>query len=398
MEVRQWKPIVGYEGIYEISDMGDVKRLAHITIDSLGRRIAHKDRIIRPRISRRTGYPTISLYKDGRAKSFTIHSLIAKAFIPNPLNLPCVNHIDEDRSNSVLSNLEWCDYSYNNTYGKAREKRLNTYRLNSCGKHRPIYKFSLDGHLLDVFTCGVNQLERELGYHISDCLAGKCKTSHGFVFSYNRNFQYRGHAPKSHQKFVIKIDESGNEIERYESVSIAGRENGFDRHMLSRKKPIGGIIAVNGMRFIVEEKENEYIPKGHKGSRPDLKGKLAKPICQYSKDGLFIKEFSSIAEAAESLGSPRYSSEISNCCNGRLKTARGFIWRFKGSPQPTPFANNNKRKINQYSMNGDYIATYPSIKDAAVAVGSGKPNSIQNCLLSRSKSAFGYIWKYADAN
>ena len=257
---EMWKPVVGYEGFYEISTLGRVKRLARINVDSMGRRFPYKEKILKNGISKQTGYPCINLSKNGCVKSFSIHTLIADAFIPNPNGLPCINHIDEDRSNSVLSNLERCDYSYNNSYGHANEKRRNTLRKNLEGKHKTIYQFDMNGELVSTYQCGVSQLEEKLGYCIGDCLNGKSKTAHGFVFSYENIFKYVEDIPKRHQKFVIRIDDDGNEIERFKSVSEAGRKCGFDRHYFSRSEHIDGIVTIKGSRFIVEKKVGD-IPK-----------------------------------------------------------------------------------------------------------------------------------------
>ena len=187
-----------------------------------------------------------------------------------------------------------------------------------------------------------------------------------------------------------------NEIERYKSVSAAGVANDIDRHLFSRTTPLDGVITINGMRFIVEKKENEYIPVGHKGARPDLKGKFAKPVCQYSKDGEFVAEFESIKEAASFIGNEKYASEISNCCNNKLKTARGYIWRHKGDKAPEPFKNEALRSIEQYTFDGELVSTYPSIVDAIKALGKGIPNCIGNNLAGRSHSAYGFVWKYSN--
>lgn len=395
MENEVWKSIKGYEGLYEISSFGRVKRLARVSIDSRGRSMPYKEKILVNYISKQTGYPCVNLSKDGKVKTQNIHRLIAIAFIPNPNNLPCVNHIDENRANSVLSNLEWCDHSYNNSYGSAKRKRKETLRKNLAGRHKTIYQFNTDGSLVSIYDCGRRQLEEKLGFDIGDCLLGNSKTAHGFVFSYNSVFKYEEDKPKSHQKYVILLDDSGNELRRYKSVSEAGRENGFDRHMLSRTPAIGGIVTVNGLRFIVEKKENEYIPKGHKGPRPDLKGKCSKPVCQYTKDGEFVQEFSSATDAAISIGK-KSCSGITSCCKKKLKTAYGFIWKYKGDPAPAPFKNDVIRRIEQYSFDGELIATHESITDAIKSIGYGTPTCIGNNLAGRSHSAYGYIWKYAD--
>jgi len=396
MTKELWKDVVGFEGLYQISSMGRVKTVQRISIDSLGRRMPIKERMVRISVSKQTGYPFASLSKNGTQYKICIHRLIAEAFIPNPDNLPCVNHKDQDRGNSVLENLEWCTYSYNNSYGDAVKKRKETLRKALIGKHKIIYQFTKEGELVRLFVHGVNQMEEELGYLIGDCLTGKSKTSHGFIFSYSDNFSYIENLPFRHQKYVYKIDDEGKIVERYKSVSEAARVNGIDRHALSRIKKIDGIVYFKGMKFVVEEKENEYIPKGHKGPRPDLKGRGVKAVSQYTKDGQFIRDFNSTMEAAEFLGSKNYSPEITNCCKGRLKTARGFIWTYKGEKAHKVFVNDTLRKIDQYSIDGEYINTFDSIKEAAIAVGNGNPGSISNNLKGISHSAFGYVWKYSE--
>lgn len=329
MEQEKWKPVVGYEGYYEISSLGRVKRVARTSVDSMGRIFPYKEKYLKTKVSRHTGYPCVGLSKNGEQVSYCIHRLIAEAFIPNPNNLPCVNHIDEDRSNSILSNLEWCDYSYNNSYGQAKEKRKNTMRKKLEGKHKPIYQFTTNGDFVCKYNCGVNQTEEKLGYLIGDCLTGKSKTAHGYVFSYTPTFEYEEDKPKRHQKYVIKVGENGQEIERYKSVSVAAKENGFDRHRFSKAKPVNGIAHINGMFFVVEKKENEFIPKGKKGPRPDLINKGARPVCQYTKDNVFVKEHKGARDATRNLGLKAGSaSDITNCCRGNLKTAYGYIWRY----------------------------------------------------------------------
>ena len=105
-----WKPISGYEGIYEISNLGAIKSLERIVKNSgvHGGYVKLKERILKPRENKkRNGYYEISLKKDGIEKRFKVHRLVAIAFIPNPNNKPEVNHIDGNKSNNSASNLEW---------------------------------------------------------------------------------------------------------------------------------------------------------------------------------------------------------------------------------------------------------------------------------------------------
>ena len=396
MEKELWKDVVGYEGYYKISNLGRVKSIQRFYTDILGRRIPVREKMIIIKISKNTGYPFVGLSKNGRREKKFIHRMIAEAFIPNPKNLPCVNHIDQDRSNSVLSNLEWCSYSYNNTYGNANKKRKETLRKNLTGKHKIIYQFTKNGELVRIYAHGVKQFQEELGFEIQDCLTGKSKTSNGFVFSYNNCFAYIEDLPKKHQKYVYLIDDEGKIVEKYKSVSEAARNNSIERHCFSRTQSIDGIITIGNKMFIVEKKENEYIPKGHKGSRPDLIGKGTKPVSQYTKEGKYVQSFNSTKEAAIFIGNVKYAPDITNCCKGKIKTAYGFMWTYKDAPKPNPFMDKSVRIIKQYSINGEYIATYNSIKEAAIAIGNGKPGSIANNLKGISHSAFGYIWKYAN--
>ena len=72
------------------------------------------------------GYIRVHLSKNGIKTGFRVHRLVAQAFLPNPDNLPEVNHLDEDKTNNRVDNLEWCDRKYNNNYGDRLEKSINT--------------------------------------------------------------------------------------------------------------------------------------------------------------------------------------------------------------------------------------------------------------------------------
>lgn len=102
-----WEDIEGYEGLYQISNLGRVW--------SVKSNIYLKGGII-------SGYLSVGLCKDRHSTNFLIHRLVAKAFVPNPLNLPQVNHIDEDKFNNRADNLEWCTAKYNSNYGERNSK------------------------------------------------------------------------------------------------------------------------------------------------------------------------------------------------------------------------------------------------------------------------------------
>jgi|SRR6185503_19167196 len=99
-----WKWVLGYEGLYEVNNYGEV--FSHIS-----------NKILSTKPSPTTGYHSVMLFKNKIGKIFTNHRLVAQAFIPNPKDKPCVNHKDNNRENNSVSNLEWCTYSENTLHG-----------------------------------------------------------------------------------------------------------------------------------------------------------------------------------------------------------------------------------------------------------------------------------------
>lgn len=107
-----WKDIKGYEGKYQVSNLGRIKVLNY--------KRSGQEHIMATKNNK--GYCEIRLAKDGKRKDFIVHRLVAQAFIPNPNNLPQVNHIDENKTNNCVNNLEWCTQAYNNSYGTRLER------------------------------------------------------------------------------------------------------------------------------------------------------------------------------------------------------------------------------------------------------------------------------------
>ena len=166
-EEEIWCPVKNYESLYEVSDQGRVKSLKFC-----------KERIMKP--SRDTcGYLLVNLWKNGEKKPYRIHRLVAQTFIPNPDNLPEVNHKDEDKINNKVSNLEWCDRKYNNNYGTHNQRMAEK-------KSKPVLQYEKDGKFVKEWKSAVD-VQRNLKYsqgNISSCCNGKIKSSYGFIWKY----------------------------------------------------------------------------------------------------------------------------------------------------------------------------------------------------------------------
>lgn len=131
-----WKSVVGYEGYYEVSSLGNVRSVERIIVKSNG---VAQPRSARPmaKTLNTDGYLTVKLSKDGKSERIAVHRLVALAFIPNPDGLSDVNHIDFDRTNSRMDNLEWVSHKENVHY--TIEAGRHHCNLDLRGKNNPNY-------------------------------------------------------------------------------------------------------------------------------------------------------------------------------------------------------------------------------------------------------------------
>lgn len=174
-----WKPIKGFEELYHVSNYGRVK--------SLNYNHTKQEKIRRP-FKDKDGYLKVVLYKDKKTYTFQIHRLVAQAFIDNPLNLPCVNHINEVKADNRSENLEYCDNAYNNNYG-TRNERIAKSNTNNPNTSKVVLQYSLDGNLINEFP-STKEVQRQLGFGrttIGKCCLGKYKTAYGFKWLYKED-------------------------------------------------------------------------------------------------------------------------------------------------------------------------------------------------------------------
>ena len=187
---EEWRPVVGYEGLYEVSNMGNVK--------SLNYRGNGKEGILNAMKNNR-GYLQVNLYKDGKMKKCLVHRLIATAFCENPEGYTEVNHRDEDKENNRADNLEWCSRSYNITYNglakkigkKIRGRKQSEEHIKKRAEKlsKPVLAIhKINGLILEFSSA--HEAEKEIGISnssIIQCCQGKRNSAGGFYWMYKNN-------------------------------------------------------------------------------------------------------------------------------------------------------------------------------------------------------------------
>lgn len=254
-----WKKIPGYEGIYDVSNLGRVKSLRCNKIMSLSKSS--------------TGYLHIQLYKDKKYKTHTIHSLVANAFIPNIYNKPEINHIDGNKENNNVSNLEWSTKSENQIHaiklGLRRPSPMIGIKGAKNRQSKKVIQYSLDGNFIHVWDSISDAARHYLCSPscITSCIKGRHKTCAGYMW-----------------------------------------------------KPFTGNDYANKIPKVSYNK--------HQYTKPTFKTKQrkCKQILQLSLSGEIIKKWDSYIELINKTGFN--NANIYNCINGKIRTAYGYIWKY----------------------------------------------------------------------
>jgi hypothetical protein len=183
---EQWKAIEGYEGLYEVSNLGNVRSLDRTIRHSDGKVTNFKGQVLKYGVHYK-GYLVVYLTKNSKKKSVKIHRLVATAFIPNPDNLPHVNHKDENKTNNHVSNLEWCSNKYNVLYGTGIQRGLETASKNKTKTRRK----AVEGIHMEtgekLFYACTMEAQRQGGFNASQiikCCNGQSKHHRKYVWTY----------------------------------------------------------------------------------------------------------------------------------------------------------------------------------------------------------------------
>ena len=173
MKKELWKDIDGYEGLYQVSNLGRIKSLRY-----------GKERIMKPG-KHPDGYFVVTLSQNNKKNYHKVHRLVAQMFLENPYNLPQVNHKNENKADNRVENLEWCSAKYNSNYG-TRTQRMSEKKVN--GKlAKTVYQYTLDGEFIKEYPSTM-EIQRLLNFrngNISECCNGRRKSAYGFIWKYS---------------------------------------------------------------------------------------------------------------------------------------------------------------------------------------------------------------------
>lgn len=179
-DAENWRDVAGYEGLYKVSDKGRVYSIP---------RPSTKGGLLNIRCAR--GYKLVSLSKDGTEKSLPVHRIVLTAFVPNRLGKPQVNHIDGDKANNKLENLEWATQSENQLHaysiGLQKPNVREAHKVRHEQTKRKIAQLDMNGKELQVFNSikeAAKHIGKDDGTHISAVARGKRNSTGGFKWKY----------------------------------------------------------------------------------------------------------------------------------------------------------------------------------------------------------------------
>jgi len=228
-----WKDIKGFEGLYQVSNMGRMKILAH----NNKRGYKRKGKIMKLSLNA-YGYKQVGISKNDKHYTRRVHRLVAQAFIPNPNNYPIINHKDEVKTNNKVSNLEWCTVEYNNNYG-TRNARGSITKTNGL-RCKKVAQLDKKGNLIKVWISSADAGRH--GYNQSDvsaCCYGLKEQHKGYFWIYYSEYikmdskdiqNYIFH--KKDNKKIVQLTKNNELIKIWRSENEL-IDNGFDGSCVS---------------------------------------------------------------------------------------------------------------------------------------------------------------------
>ncbi|EXZ16572.1 NUMOD4 motif family protein [Bacteroides fragilis str. J-143-4] len=254
MKNEFWKAVEGYEGYYEISNKGRIKSIDRMVKQGGSLRIV-RERYKKIHIGP-YGYPCVTLCKDRKSKSIPVHLLMARNFIPNPLNKPFVDHINTNREDYRIENLRWVTAKENannpltlkhckeKTYISDVSLRANITKRKKQTKTapKPVFQFDKNGNFINGYESS-REAQRHTGIHASsirDACIGKRYSSGGFLWSYSKdNIPQYSIPTHTNAKAILQFDKEGTFIKEWESLKAVCKVYGSSPSNLSRSIKLG---------------------------------------------------------------------------------------------------------------------------------------------------------------
>lgn len=305
---------------------------------------------------------------------------------------------DPDTLNEILNKGEIYYIAKYNTV------HPNGYNLTNGGGNtsftilKPVCQYDFEGNYIATYE-SINSASEQLGINrkgIGNCCnrnvsrnGKKSYSAGGYIWRFEGDTDIKDSLEylKKRYRKIVKYDLEGNVLAIFNNLQEAALD-------------LGNIKCINNISQCCNEQCYTY--KGYQysfeGSLP-RKNKQKREVIQYSLDGTFIHKYSSLTSAGEAVGTR--GQNIGTCCLRKTHTCQGYIWRYAEdalTEQDIYKANNPIRHgtaVSQYDLNGNFIATYKSLKDATKSTGAYDSN-IKNCCDGILKQTNGFIWKYAD--
>ena len=369
---EKWLPIEGFEGWYEVSNLGNVRRVKRL----LSTGAILKERLLSQYITN-AGYYRVVMTSptDGKQRKYSVHRLVAKAFVDGYADGLVVNHIDENKTNNVASNLEWCSMKDNTNYGTAIKRRGEK-------KSKPVYQCSLDGEIIACFK-SINEAAVAMGIDrrlISSCLVGRSKTTNGYKWAYSSKIVKAANKKEECDKLVTKPFES-LEGEIWKIVSIDGEL--FPNYEVSNKGRI---------RTIPRKGRSKYYKLCHPYL---LRGRAQMTL---KKDGHKFKTMVSRIVAFAFCEGYQMGYQANHIDENPLNDcAENLEW--VSCKENINYGNRTQKvlkkiskKVAQIDDNDNIIKVFPSISEASRLVGG----RIKKVCDGKQLKANGYKWKYID--
>ncbi|WP_316571335.1 NUMOD4 domain-containing protein [Neobacillus sp. YIM B06451] len=442
MDIEKWMPIPNYEGIYEVSNFGNVKRLSGDVIRRDGYINKVNEKVLSP--SWDDGYKVVSLYKKGQGKRIYVHVLVARAFIPNPEGKPYVNHIDGNRGNANEENLEWVTQSENikhsvimtpteemvekRTMIPPEEKEIwsqinikgfeNLYEVSNFGNARSLprivedssgRKRSTPGKVLKPWITSSgkymvelsnNKKSRSIYLHrlVAEVFIAnpdnKPFVSHIDGFTDNNsvfNLKWETYSEISKlKKDSLNAGEKAPEIKTTEEETWRNIE-GYDSHY--QVSNLGRVRSLD--RKLIGKRGGI---KEIKGRLMEIKLKKGYSFVRLSKGGVRRNILVHKLVAQAFISNPDNKPIINHINNikhdNRLENLEWATYKENTQHMVNQFRGNAKA-IKQYDLKGEFIKEYPSVTTASNETGVSYLTIID--MFKRKKNmCAGYLWKWAD--